>query len=560
MARYKCSGCGYEKEVPAELVGKRVKCPKCQHANQIVAAPQPAGQRPAAAPAPKPTIKFFCPLCDQKLGVPVEYAGKRVRCNKCKNPVDVPTTSQTDIPPAAAAPQHTPAPSPRPRPAPTPAPAAEPDEAGMGFGGFGGVGDLLNMEKETAAAQRPEQAAPTQPQTDPADDAASELMKMQARAGGRKEKQPKAAASRGSGLAVVAAIVGAVCSLVVLAGIAIYLVTPPPAKDYASAEKWVRNYMGVDRGNQEESPQEESAVGEANAPESADSELTPAERPSLKRQKSRHEPAPVGEYGPELAAILADESQKLMEYMDRHKEDASAGAIERLCPMTSAMSDFMGVMYGEPSFTIVRKAQYYMDDSREFGYSLTYQPLRAGDKTQTLVFILESKGDSFVIQGIRAKSTIKGWVEALPPRAMKIDGKTDCLDYARRLAAMPKAYWYAGLPAMAVLAIILIVSLYKVFERSGHLGTSVIVPVYNIWVLAEVGGRPGWLSLPFTAAFILAPMFGGTTLYGGAAVCAVIMLVISLGVASESSKSILWGIGAWLLPGAVYPLLAAQDE
>lgn len=35
-------------------------------------------------------IKYYCPHCSQKLGVPDNYAGHRVRCNKCKEPSLVP--------------------------------------------------------------------------------------------------------------------------------------------------------------------------------------------------------------------------------------------------------------------------------------------------------------------------------------------------------------------------------------------------------------------------------------------------------------------------------------
>ncbi len=35
-------------------------------------------------------IKFYCSQCDKKIGVPEDYAGKQVRCPKCKNAVSVP--------------------------------------------------------------------------------------------------------------------------------------------------------------------------------------------------------------------------------------------------------------------------------------------------------------------------------------------------------------------------------------------------------------------------------------------------------------------------------------
>jgi hypothetical protein len=36
-------------------------------------------------------IKYYCPQCSQKLGVPDDYAGRRVRCNKCNTPSEVPS-------------------------------------------------------------------------------------------------------------------------------------------------------------------------------------------------------------------------------------------------------------------------------------------------------------------------------------------------------------------------------------------------------------------------------------------------------------------------------------
>jgi hypothetical protein len=48
-------------------------------------------------------IKFHCPSCSQKLGVPDDYAGKRIRCSKCSQPAFVPHP-EIVITPAAAKP------------------------------------------------------------------------------------------------------------------------------------------------------------------------------------------------------------------------------------------------------------------------------------------------------------------------------------------------------------------------------------------------------------------------------------------------------------------------
>jgi DNA-directed RNA polymerase subunit RPC12/RpoP len=40
-------------------------------------------------------IKFNCSSCQKKLGVPDEYAGRRVRCPKCEEPSIVPKVEAT---------------------------------------------------------------------------------------------------------------------------------------------------------------------------------------------------------------------------------------------------------------------------------------------------------------------------------------------------------------------------------------------------------------------------------------------------------------------------------
>jgi DNA-directed RNA polymerase subunit RPC12/RpoP len=39
-------------------------------------------------------LKFRCPHCDQKIGLPQQYAGKQVRCARCKQTIVVPTVSE----------------------------------------------------------------------------------------------------------------------------------------------------------------------------------------------------------------------------------------------------------------------------------------------------------------------------------------------------------------------------------------------------------------------------------------------------------------------------------
>ncbi len=50
-------------------------------------------------------IKFRCPHCDQKLGVPDEYAGRRVRCSRCEEPSKVPQPEMPVLEEVAVAPE-----------------------------------------------------------------------------------------------------------------------------------------------------------------------------------------------------------------------------------------------------------------------------------------------------------------------------------------------------------------------------------------------------------------------------------------------------------------------
>ncbi|MBN1766405.1 MAG: hypothetical protein JW860_14195 [Sedimentisphaerales bacterium] len=53
-------------------------------------------------------IKFRCSICSKKIGVPIEYAGKRVKCPQCANPVGVPKVKLHEQPQVIDKPQPAP--------------------------------------------------------------------------------------------------------------------------------------------------------------------------------------------------------------------------------------------------------------------------------------------------------------------------------------------------------------------------------------------------------------------------------------------------------------------
>ena len=65
------------------------------------------------------------------------------------------------------------------------------------------------------------------------------------------------------------------------------------------------------------------------------------------------------------------------------------------------------------------------------------------------------------------------------------------------------------LPLLVCLAILIVViaGLWKVFVKAGHPGWAAIIPIYNVYILLKIAGRPGWWLLLFlvpVVSFVIA--------------------------------------------------------
>lgn len=90
------------------------------------------------------------------------------------------------------------------------------------------------------------------------------------------------------------------------------------------------------------------------------------------------------------------------------------------------------------------------------------------------------------------------------------------------------------------IAVLMIASLWKVFEKAGEPGWAAIVPIYNAWVLVKVAGKP-----PLWFILLLVPF-----------VNFIAAIFISLAIAERFGKSAGFGIGLAFLPFIFYPMLA----
>ncbi|MFN6107562.1 MAG: DUF5684 domain-containing protein [Planctomycetaceae bacterium] len=84
-----------------------------------------------------------------------------------------------------------------------------------------------------------------------------------------------------------------------------------------------------------------------------------------------------------------------------------------------------------------------------------------------------------------------------------------------------------------------LVGMWKVFVKANKPGWAALVPIYNLFVLAEVGGKPSWW-----ASWLFVPL-----------VNLIVFVVICMGVAKNFGKNELYGIGLALLGFIFFPLL-----
>ena len=77
------------------------------------------------------------------------------------------------------------------------------------------------------------------------------------------------------------------------------------------------------------------------------------------------------------------------------------------------------------------------------------------------------------------------------------------------------------------IAIFLIVSYWKVFEKAGQPGWGVLIPIYNIYLLLEIAGRPGWWLILYLIPFVNF----------------IIAIIVNIDIAKNFGKDAAFGLG-----------------
>jgi hypothetical protein len=96
---------------------------------------------------------------------------------------------------------------------------------------------------------------------------------------------------------------------------------------------------------------------------------------------------------------------------------------------------------------------------------------------------------------------------------------------------------------LAILVLI-IAGFWKVFTKAGHPGWAAIIPIYNVYILLQIAGRPGWWLLLF-----LIPL-----------VNVVIAILVAIDVAKAFGKGVGFGLGLAFLGFIFYPILGFGSD
>jgi hypothetical protein len=93
------------------------------------------------------------------------------------------------------------------------------------------------------------------------------------------------------------------------------------------------------------------------------------------------------------------------------------------------------------------------------------------------------------------------------------------------------------------IVVLVIAGVWKVFTKAGQPGWAAIIPIYNLYILTKIAGKPGWWLLLF---FIPLVNF-------------VIAILLAIDVAKAFGKGTGFGIGLALLGIIFYPILGFGD-
>jgi len=91
--------------------------------------------------------------------------------------------------------------------------------------------------------------------------------------------------------------------------------------------------------------------------------------------------------------------------------------------------------------------------------------------------------------------------------------------------------------------VVVIASMWKVFEKANKPGWASIIPIYNTYLMLKIGNNSGWYLLLFIIPIINF----------------IVTAKMYIDLAKAFDKGLAWGLGLWLIPFIFLPMLAFGD-
>ncbi len=89
------------------------------------------------------------------------------------------------------------------------------------------------------------------------------------------------------------------------------------------------------------------------------------------------------------------------------------------------------------------------------------------------------------------------------------------------------------------ICVLIIAAMWKVFTKAGHPGWACLIPIYNIYILCKIAGRPGWWLLLMLIPFVNF----------------IILIVLSIDIAKSFGKGVGFALGLVFLGFIFWPIL-----
>ena len=88
---FPCPKCSQPVRTPVSAAGKKGKCPSC---GEVVQIPLESPDAPQTEVKPSAKIQFRCPGCQKRLRMPANVAGKKVKCPACSAVLSIPSSTK----------------------------------------------------------------------------------------------------------------------------------------------------------------------------------------------------------------------------------------------------------------------------------------------------------------------------------------------------------------------------------------------------------------------------------------------------------------------------------